>query len=474
MNWVGKGWQPYHLRNGRGNYKASSPLAYTTVSSNKKFSGRKEPQKLLNATVTHNEWDCEQGDKGFQVLKLRVAITGQQRPLRLSQLKLDLSEIDRLADIERVQVYYAGKTATSTTRKALLGNGIPTGTLLSFSDVGNPVFLSPGINYFIVAVDISNDAIPGGQIKITVPSFRINNSDHTPEQKNDIIVPQVTRSSKNSPGILKVFQWKIWHGGVHLGNNGVDKVIEVLKANNADIITMQEAYGSQQRIADSLGYFLYTPGPNDNLAVFSRYKISPLPRSKSSFNSNPVMVTLPGWKEVPVNSSWLRYSTKPEYTSIYRDTGLNPDEWIVQDSLNALVDIRNIVEKDTKPFVKGDETAVIIGGDFNSCSHLDWTKEASPLHAGYGPVAFPVSRYLLDEGFKDGFREVNPDEVARPEGTWSPIYGQIPNCRIDFLYHKGKYIKCLASKIVSPTPDIDDIWPSDHAAVISTYEVMSP
>ncbi|MCH5717682.1 LamG-like jellyroll fold domain-containing protein [Niabella hibiscisoli] len=197
-NWVGKGWQPYHLRNGRGNYKASAPLAYTMVSNNTKFSGRKEPQQLLNATVIHNEWDCEQGHKGFQVLKLRIAITGQQKPLRLSELKLDLSGVSHLSDIERVQVYYAGQTATSTIRKELSGNGIPTGTLLNFSGAGKPVFLSPGINYFIVAVDISGDAVPGGQIKITVPSFRINKVDYTPEQTNDIIVPQVTPSSKKA------------------------------------------------------------------------------------------------------------------------------------------------------------------------------------------------------------------------------------------------------------------------------------
>ncbi len=474
VNWVGKGWQPYHLRNGRGNYKASAPLAYTTVNTNTKFPGRKEPQKLLNATVIHNEWDGEQGNKGFQVLKLRIAITGQQKPLRLSEVKLNLSGVSRLSDIERVHVYYAGKTATSTIRQELSGTGIPSEALLHFSGAEKPVFLSPGINYFIVAVDISSDAVPGGQIKITVPSFRINRVDYIPQQTDDIIVPQVTRSSKKRPEILKVFQWNIWHGGVHLGNNGVDKVIEILKASNADIITMQEAYGSQQRIADSLGFFMYTPGPNDNLAVFSRYKISPLPRSKNPFNSNPVMITLPGGRNVLVNSSWLRYSTKPEYTSFYRDTGLNPDEWIVQDSLNALADIKRVIEKDIKPFEKNDEMAVIIGGDFNSCSHLDWTKEAAPLHGGYGPVAFPVSRYLLNEGYKDGFREVHTDEVLRPEGTWSPIYGQLPNCRIDFLYHKGKNIKCIASKIVRTTPDIDDIWPSDHAAVISTYQVTAP
>jgi len=136
--------------------------------------------------------------------------------------------------------------------------------------------------------------------------------------------------------------------------------------------------------------------------------------------------------------------------------------------------MQHIMEKDTKPYLTDDDTPIIIGGDFNSCSHLDWTQAAAPIHFGYGPVPFPISQYMQDEGFKDSFREINPDEVARPEGTFAVIYGQLQVSRIDFLYYKGKNIKAVSSKIVKTAPEIDDVWASDHAAVLTVFDIMSP
>lgn len=128
--------------------------------------------------------------------------------------------------------------------------------------------------------------------------------------------------------------------------------------------------------------------------------------------------------------------------------------------------------KDLEVIFGGGEYSRTNRGDFNSCSHLDWTKEAAPIHFGYGPVAFPISAYMLREGYTDSFREVNPDEVARHEGTYAVIFGQLQVSRIDFLYYKGSNIKAVNSKIIKTTPEIDDVWASDHAAVLSEFEVL--
>ena len=45
---------------------------------------------------------------------------------------------------------------------------------------------------------------------------------------------------------------------------------------------------------------------------------------------------------------------------------------------------------------------------------------------------------------------------------------------IDFLYYKGKNIKAVSSKIVKTAPEIDDVWASDHAAVLTVFEIISP
>lgn len=471
INWVGRGNQAYHLRNGRHDYKGRAPLAYTVVNDNPKFIKRIKPQELFNAVVINNEWDADQGTADEQVLKLRIAVTGTVNPLSLTQLKLDLSDVSRLSDISRIHVYYTGKTARSATRTELFGNGKEPDRVMLLSHSGKNISLTPGINYFLVTADISKRAVTGDTIKMSVPSFRLNNHSYIPQTGNDPIVQTITCSSKANAGIIKVLQWNIWHGGVHLGNDGVSRIIDLIKATHADIITMQEAYGSQRRIADSLRYFMHTASPTDNLALFSRYPITVVPTSYKTFNSNPVKVTLSGGRQLIVNGCWLRYASDPEYTSIYPDTGLDPQLWVSADSALGLADMQNIIEKDTRPYLKNKDIPVIIGGDFNSCSHLDWTKAAAPLHFGYGPVAFPVSRYLLSEGYKDSFREIDPDPVAHPEGTWAVIYEQSQYCRIDFLYYKGEGIKAVASKIVRTAPEIDDVWASDHAAVLTTFEL---
>lgn len=467
VNWVGKGDQAYHLRNGRIHYKGNAPLARTVTNDNPGFI-RPERQRLFNAVVIESEWDTDAGTKGDQLLKLRIAVTGTTKPLALSEITLNLSKVTALSDIDQIHLYYAGKTPSSNTREELFGKGRRPQRIMRFA--GAPFRLTPGINYFLVTADISENAAAGNLLKMTVPSFRLNQRLCIPETGMQPIAKRITESSKTDRGIVKVLQWNIWHGGVHVGNNGPGRVVQLIKATDADIITMQEAYGSQQRIADSLGYYLNTPSPRDNLALFSRYPLTGIATAFKTFNSNPAIIHLPGDRRLLVNACWLRYAYRPEYTSVYQEPGQDTNAWIKEDSLLGLADARAVIEKDTRPY-QDDTLPAIIGGDFNSCSHLDWTKAAAPMHFGYGPVAFPISGYMLREGYKDSFREMNPDEVVRPEGTWAVIYGHLQRCRIDFLYYKGPHIKAVASKIIKTAPEIDDVWPSDHAAVLTTFRL---
>ncbi|MCD2423720.1 endonuclease/exonuclease/phosphatase family protein [Niabella pedocola] len=467
VNWVGKGDQAYHLRNGRIQYNGHAPLAYTVANDNPRFF-RPEQQQLFNAVVVESEWDADAGTRGDQILKLRIAVTGSAKPLELDELTLSLSKVTALSDIDRIHLYYAGKTPSSKIREELFGNGKRPQRSIRFA--GKPYRLTPGIHYFLVTADIAENAGAGHLLKMTVPSFRLNRRLQIPETGMAPISKSITESSNTAPDIVKVLQWNIWHGGVHVGDNGPDRVTRLIQATHADIVTMQEAYGSQQRIADSLGYYLSTPSSRDNLALFSRYPLTGIPTAFKTFNSNPAIIHLPGDRRLLVNACWLRYAYQPEYTSVYQEPGQDTRTWIAADSLLGLADARAVIQKDTKPY-QNDTLPAIIGGDFNSCSHLDWTKAAATLHFGYGPIAFPVSRYMLQEGYKDSFREANPNEVVRPEGTWAVIYGHLQHCRIDFLYYKGRNIKTVASRIIKTAPEIDDVWPSDHAAVFTTFRL---
>jgi endonuclease/exonuclease/phosphatase (EEP) superfamily protein YafD len=109
---------------------------------------------------------------------------------------------------------------------------------------------------------------------------------------------------------------------------------------------------------------------------------------------------------------------------------------------------------------RGLRRPVVVGGDFNEPSHLDWTPRAA--RAGYCPVSvpFPASRAMRKAGFIDAFRIVFPDEVAHRGNTWpaQPQPGR-PD-RIDFIYVRDGRVQ--NARMV-------DGFPSDHRPVLVAF-----
>ncbi|GAA2349035.1 endonuclease/exonuclease/phosphatase family protein [Dactylosporangium salmoneum] len=124
-------------------------------------------------------------------------------------------------------------------------------------------------------------------------------------------------------------------------------------------------------------------------------------------------------------------------------------------------------------------TPVLLTGDFNAPSHLDWT--AANSRCGYGAVQWPSSTAPANAGLTDSYRQAHPDPATSPGNTWSPVdktfaggYGYDahtgepePQDRIDFVHYKGP-LTVLSSDAVST--DLGT-WPSDHAAVLTVFQV---
>ena len=119
--------------------------------------------------------------------------------------------------------------------------------------------------------------------------------------------------------------------------------------------------------------------------------------------------------------------------------------------------------------------AVIVGGDFNEPSHLDWTTAAREAGLHGGVVPWPASTKLARLGLTDTYGAVVPDEVTSPGYTWTPYPeregGEIHD-RIDFLYHSPELVPGDV-RIVGESTTTSDIevrpYPSDHRWVIGTY-----
>lgn len=471
LNWVGSGYQSYHLRNGRVDYYGRKPIACAVPADNPQFRNYEGRQRLFSVVPIENEWDADKGCNAHQMMKMRICVQGQTNPIAVKGFTLNLEQNSQPEDLSSIAVYYAGQTARSKQRE-LLYKGTPVGKKLK---VSLPEHLQKrmqeGANYLLVTADVSPDACPGDTLRIAMENITLGLKRLAPEVARPYYIPMlVTESSATDSSVFRVLQWNIWHGGNHVPLQGKDRIVELIKASGADVVTMQEGYGLQETIASALGFRLQTPSAEDNLALFSRYPLRKL-LTYHDFRSNPAMVTLPNGGEVLVDDCWLRFSTHPDYTGSYPDVMHNPQDWVKEDSVVPMEDARNMLAKDIEPVLREKDVPVVIGGDFNSCSHLDWTAEAAHLHAGYGPVAFPASRYMAQHGYTDTFRAAYPNEVIRPEGTFAGIYGQLDFSRIDFIYCKGN-VRVLSSKIVQTQPEIDDIWPSDHSAVLTTFKYM--
>lgn len=109
---------------------------------------------------------------------------------------------------------------------------------------------------------------------------------------------------------------------------------------------------------------------------------------------------------------------------------------------------------------------LIIAGDFNSMSHLDYTGAAKPQYLRV--LDWRTSHVLIDAGLKDSYRELHPKVDRWKDATWSPRYPEQEQERIDFIYYRGSGLIAKDSqRIIQHAVK----FPSDHAAVITTFEL---
>lgn len=299
---------------------------------------------------------------------------------------------------------------------------------------------------------------------------------------------------------LKVLAWNIWHGGHQklLPTNGCKGVLGILKQSDADVILMVETYGSSATVADELGY--YHRLLSSNLSVYSKYPIVntyTFPDSISTFNFGGVEIDVNGTR-VRVFDVWL--NSGPDARLVPTDK--SEQEILAWENAGSRDDeIRKILSVLTPFLAEVNEIPIIMGGDFNIHSHLDWTEETKDMYNHGGAVVnWTVSKNMEKAGFKDSFREINPDVVENLGTTWihpnieewefkfsgaertgkNVPYDpeQLRYDRIDYIYYKGDKLKATESETYCK--DLGEyltfkgkefFFGSDHGFVFTTFEV---
>lgn len=307
---------------------------------------------------------------------------------------------------------------------------------------------------------------------------------------------------------LRVMEWNIWQGGRAAGGDGnVSDLIELIRAQHADILFILETYGSGQSILDGLNKGLpeerrYNgtritnrpgqPEDRDNLWIFSRFPLvkqyAPInEKGLDSFNFGGIKVRLPDGQELHLFNIWLWHA--PQAWGFTNKTaaeikGKRPrtytDRDIVATDEERRLAMAKIALRTRLPgFVGDDPSPVIIAGDLNTMSYHDWSAEFAdaPNHEGL-VLPWPVTRLFEEAGFTDAYRWAHPDAGRFPGPTWSPQYGygHVPG-RIDYIWTRGSAVRVLDAYTVDRRlpghENAQHPFYSDHAAVVTDLMIRS-
>ncbi|MFW5761982.1 MAG: endonuclease/exonuclease/phosphatase family protein [Cyclobacteriaceae bacterium] len=307
---------------------------------------------------------------------------------------------------------------------------------------------------------------------------------------------------------LSVLTFNILQGGHDATNVGFpnsrfngsrfDNLAGVISKTNPDIIGVQEDTNT-----DSLLIALGS-GWNRCYNIYSKFELAPLETNGELLNA--CRVFLPnGDSLVFVNCHWNPSgSYGPAIIKQRMLAGDIPcdlklfEKEILQETkqisdgprgYKATIDM-------IQPYLKANEK-VILAGDFNEPSHLDWTeryarkgKDRWVKNPTLTPLRFSIewqgSKAIENIGLSDAYRTVNTDEVSQPGITWTPPYQNgAPGrqdydnqvlVRIDRIYFNNSGLNCIAAYTVTGSKGNGEIkldcdWPSDHWAVLAEFEI---
>jgi hypothetical protein len=277
---------------------------------------------------------------------------------------------------------------------------------------------------------------------------------------------------------LRVMSFNIFYGGDELNlqtgqfckdaagcPETLDQVALAIRASGADVVGLEEATMNTCPLAQKLGW-----NCSPRTQIISRYPIVDPPGANGLY---VFVEPLPG-RVVAVSDVHLPADPYGPYE--IRD-GATLDQVLDLENSLRVPDIQD--ELQALPPLGARGIPVFLTGDFNTPSHLDWTQAVANERADVPfPVQWPVSKALTNAGFRDSFRVVHPDPVAKPGFTWTPGSPEGEKVevhdRIDWVLSIGATAtaSCVVGESGNPNTDIAvDPWPSDHRGIVSTFDV---
>jgi endonuclease/exonuclease/phosphatase family metal-dependent hydrolase len=282
---------------------------------------------------------------------------------------------------------------------------------------------------------------------------------------------------------LRILSFNIWYGGEQVS---LDQVVKVIRTVDADIVALQEPDGNTLRIARAAGYpyvdtrrHLLSRWPLFDSGSGERTETGLQPYSVTGLDANALhawALIAPG-RVIAVGNTHL--SSERYGPDLLRE-GRSVAEVMAAENEKRVPEVEPLARGFGRLAAAG--VPLLLAGDFNSASHLDWTAAAGQAtQPPRGAFEWPVTKQLADAGLIDSYRSAHPDPVTKPGYTFTPGYPhplvraeEIPG-RIDYVFVANARV--VKSEIVgesgNPAVDIPVMpWPSDHRAVVSTISVV--
>lgn len=315
---------------------------------------------------------------------------------------------------------------------------------------------------------------------------------------------------------FKVFQFNIWQEGTVV-DGGFEAIVDEIVRSDADFVTLSEVRnynGSRfcDRIVEALkqrgkayySFYSYDTGLLSLYPIIDSAAIFPPQNDEGSIYK---LVAKVNNHLVSVYTAHLDY----RHCAYYDVFGYNGTTWAKQEpvtDVDSILVLNRMSKRDDaiRLFLKDAEAdrakghLILLGGDFNEPSHLDWTEAAKNMFNHNGLVVpWDLSVMLTDAGYVDSYRELYPNPLTHPGVTfpadnpdkdisaltWAPESDERE--RIDFIYYyPDKCLKAKSAVVVGPSGSIayskriesdsqDEfilplgVWPTDHKGVLTTF-----
>jgi endonuclease/exonuclease/phosphatase family metal-dependent hydrolase len=290
---------------------------------------------------------------------------------------------------------------------------------------------------------------------------------------------------------LNVLSFNMWYGGTAVSDYH-DKQIRFLTTTGADVVGLQESRkGHARRLAYALGWYFWDIS---DIGIISRYPFTQRSSSAGGLNlgarlSIGISLSTDKKTDIIMWNTHLGYSRYGPYDFCLR--GMSPCKVMDNEEISGrTTQIKEIVQAMVEDQKENPNIPLLLTGDFNAPSHLDWTEGTRALHCGIGRFDWPSSSEPQRAGLLDSYRVAHPDPSSAPGITWSPIckcYSEYCECsgaktkmepmdRVDFIYFKGPLDVLSSETVVVGEPRCEpnhweNEWTSDHAAVKTVFKV---